>query len=350
MFKDDDDVAHLLKAAGKRSEPAPEVSDKIWQSTHAAWLQAVQAAKFKNENNADNSAANKSNNLSQLGSTSITSTTKPWGQVWFAVAAAVLVGFMAFIMVPKLNLLGDNTTVVAQLIMTNGAVNIKPSLHEQVINAGAHLTTQNDGLVAIQLTDNTKITLAKNTEIIVANAGLIRLVQGRIYVDSPDANTSIIVATPLGEIVDIGTQYEVNVTPTSLGVAMREGVTKITLAGKTLYGRVADGLGDAITVDTHLNVTKDKIATADDYWLWTQPAVADFNLHNATAHDLLHWASRVTGKKIIYASPQVQRTAEQTHLSGGYLAAQSISQVLPVLFKTTSLQVVEQREALVVSE
>lgn len=334
MPKDDDELASLLQAAGKRSEPAPEVVDKIRQSTHAAWLEAVQAAKA---------------NAVQTEAAHIIPT-KRWGNTWFAAAAVVLVGFMAFVMVPKLNPSNNGTTVVAQLIMSNGEVNIKPSLHEQVINAGAHLSTQNDGLMAIQLTDNTKVTLAKNTQIIVANAGLIKLVQGRIYVDSPDANTSIIVATPLGEIVDIGTQYEVSVSPKSLGVTMREGVTQITLAGKTLYGRVADGFGDAITVDSQLNVVQDKVATTDDHWQWTRPAVSDFNLHNATAHDLLHWASRVTGKKVVYVNAQVQRTAEQTHLSGGHLAAQSISQTLPTLFKTTTLQVVEQRDALYVDE
>ena len=334
MPKDDDELASLLQAAGKRSTPGPEVTDKIRQSTHAAWLEAVQAAKV---NAVQTEAAH-------------TMPPKRWGNAWFAAAAVVVVGFMAFVMVPKLNLSNNGTTVVAQLIMSNGEVNIKPSLHEQVINAGAHLSTQNDGLMAIQLTDNTKITLAKNTQIIVANAGLIKLVQGRIYVDSPDANTSIIVATPLGEIVDIGTQYEVSVSPQNLGVIMREGVTQITLSGKTLYGRVAEGFGDAITVDTQLNVTHAKVATTDEHWQWTQSAVSDFNLHNATAHDVLHWASRVTGKKIIYASPQVQRTAEQTHLSGGHVAAQTISQTLPALFKTTTLQVEERRDAFWVSE
>ncbi len=334
MPKDDDELASLLQTAGKRSTPGPEVTDKIRQSTHAAWLEAVQAAKV---NAVQTEAAH-------------TMPPKRWGNAWFAAAAVVVVGFMAFVMVPKLNLSNNGTTVVAQLIMSNGEVNIKPSLHEQVINAGAHLSTQNDGLMAIQLTDNTKITLAKNTQIIVANAGLIKLVQGRIYVDSPDANTSIIVATPLGEIVDIGTQYEVSVSPQNLGVIMREGVTQITLSGKTLYGRVAEGFGDAITVDTQLNVTHAKVATTDEHWQWTQSAVSDFNLHNATAHDVLHWASRVTGKKIIYASPQVQRTAEQTHLSGGHVAAQTISQTLPALFKTTTLQVEERRDAFWVSE
>ena len=334
MPKDDDELASLLQAAGKRSVPSPEVSDKIRQSTHAAWLDAVQAAKA-------NPVTTASNNPPKQRAR--------WSQVW-AIAATVVVGFMAFMLLPKLSLFTNTTPVVAQLMMSNGQIAIKPSLHAKVINAGARLSTQNDGLIAIQLTDNTKITLAKNTQIIVANAGLIKLLQGRIYVDSPDANTSIIVATPLGEIVDIGTQYEVSVSPQMLGVTMREGVTQISLAGKTLYGRVAEGFGDAITVDAQLNVTHAKVATTDEHWQWTQSAVSDFNLHNATAHDLLHWASRVTGKKIIYASPQVQRTAEQTHLSGGHVAAQTISQTLPALFKTTTLQVEERRDAFWISE
>ena len=320
-----DDIAALLKATGKRQEPDAQLTQHVRQATYAAWQDAVQANRQRAH-------------------------VRKWRN--WAAAAVVFVGLVSAFMLPHLAGALRPAPALAQVVFVQGQNlrNHKPPVNSGVIYGGDVLSTQGNALLGIKLPDNTLVTLDQNTQITVVNAALIQVEKGRIYIDSPDPNTSVIVATRFGEIVDIGTQYEVAVGPQSLQVSMREGMTKISLAGQTLYGKVAAGFGDVLSIDSQQQVHTTQIPSTDVHWQWAQKAVADLNLQNTTAHNLLHWAGRVTGKKIVYTTAQAQRVAENTHLSGGTLAANAISQQLPSLFKTTTLRVAENANSFVVQE
>ncbi|BCD96359.1 FecR family protein [Marinagarivorans cellulosilyticus] len=316
-----DELEALLKASGKREQPVPEVADVIQQSTHQAWQQAVRARQKRMRQ-------------------------------WLTSSAAAAVFFAAMLAVVLPNISFDEPTAVAHITQSYGDFTLNKKQHDYstIVYQGDKLSTAEDSIIGIKLPDNTLVTLDQNTRITLVNAALIKVHSGRVYVDSPDHNTSILVSTPLGDIVDIGTQYEVTVTPNALDVAMRDGKTKITTAAKTVYASVANGLGEVLHIVKNAPIERHKIATTDQHWQWTHKTMADFNLHNASVYDLLNWASRVTGKDIVYASPATQRQAEETHLSGGNLSPNTISEQLPNILKTTTLTLEERRGAFIISE
>lgn len=325
----DDDIAVLLQGRAKRVKPNLEASKMLEQTTREAWQLAVQQEQ-KRKRRALNKAA-------------IFST--------MAMAASILFAVGSVMFLPQFLTQNSTTPVVAQLLKAQGPYShtlLSPQAEAFIV--GDTLHTAQGANLTLMLPDQTLVTLDQNSRITLTDAANIRVLAGRIYVDSPDHNTSITVSTALGDIVDIGTQYQVTVAANNLEVAMREGITHIQLPGKTLVAKVANGLGDVLTINHKQQVEASQIASNAAQWQWTHKTQPDFTLNQASVSELLTWAARITGKDIVYDSRQTQKIAEQTHLSGGQIAATAISEQLPLLLTTTNLLVQDRPNAFIIEQ
>ena len=227
--------------------------------------------------------------------------------------------------------------------------NKHPSHTAATLYQGDTLTTDKDSQVRIALHNATQLILDANTSISLNDQG-IYIHNGRAYIDAAAPSTSITVTTPFAEITDIGTQYDVSITPKALHITMREGTTKITSPHGVLYASTSGGLGDAVTLDNTGHTQTQHIAKSDEYWEWTLSTIANFNLYNASAEELLQWASRITGKEVIYASQEIKQQVKLRHFSAGSLNAKDISLGLPVKFSNIGLELDEHRREFIVSD
>ena len=212
---------------------------------------------------------------------------------------------------------------------------------------GDTLATEEDSQVYIHLNNATHITLGANTKLTLHEHHL-QIHSGRAYISAAEAGAGITVKTPFAEITDIGTQYEVRITPSALHVTMREGTTKINSPNGIIYASTSGGLGDVISLDHTGNTQNHHMAKSDEYWEWTLNTTPDFNLYNASVDELLQWAASITGKDVIYASDKLQQQAKDIYLPGGNLSSKNISQDMPQILKGIPITVAEHKRAFTV--
>ena len=306
-------IETLLKTAGSRPEPDAEMMESIRLATQDAWLETVNKQKRKQH---------------------IT---------WFSWATAAtfcicMLGFMA----TQLSFQApEEAAALAHVSYSKGEFEINRQIHplDRPIRIGDAVSTGVDSLLSLMLDDKTRLTLAPSTVIEFTALAEINLSAGRVYIDSPDATTSIIIHTDWGSIEDIGTLYEVGVDQ-ELFVAVREGKVKLDLGDKQILAEFSDDVGDVIMVDRNQKITRTQIASTDEQWQWAQQAIPYLNLDGVTVSELLFWVSRVSGKKVVYENAMVERAAKNTHLHGGQLNPSQIDTHLPAILKTTRLSTI----------
>lgn len=296
-MSDDDAVADLLQAGGKRAVPPKAFMTEVEKNTRLAWQQAVQAQKRKRQ--------------------------KQWLS---AAATAACMALVFFVALPKSSV---QPTLVAKINSQNGEVFLSK---EGTLTLGSQVRTQ-AGYISLELPDHTMLMLGANSELHLTGPAEVALLQGQVYVDSPDHTTQVLIHTPRGDIVDIGTQYQVNVSPEALTVAMREGLTEITVGKDVYQARVNQHQGDVVQISQH-GVVRSQVARDDASWQWVRDGYSDFNLQQATVSELLNWASRVTAHSLEYSSAQVAEQAQAVRFSGGVVTTKDIEQQLPFILQT----------------
>lgn len=304
-MSDDEAVAQLLQAGGKRAAPPKAFMSEVEKNTRLAWQQAVQAEKRKRQ------------------------------KQWLGVAAtAACMALVFFIALPKSAVQPE---FMAKINSQSGEVFLSTG---GPISLGSQIRTQN-GYISLELPDHTLMVLGANSELHFTGPAEVALLQGQMYVDSPDHTTQVLIHTPRGDIVDIGTQYQVNVSPEALTVAMREGLTEITVGKDVYQASVNQHQGDVVQISQH-GVVRSQVARDDASWQWVRDGYSDFNLQQATVSELLNWASRVTAHSVEYSSEQVASQARQVRFSGGLVTTKDIEQQLPFILQTAHFTLHQQ--------
>ncbi|VUD41699.1 hypothetical protein TDB9533_00542 [Thalassocella blandensis] len=320
----DDYIEKLLKGANKPPTPNSNDAQEILVATKKAWQESVRQNKSRE---------------------------KKRKVIAFNFAAIVLVGILGLWKFQPFNSANDlkelgSITFASNLYQINGNKQSAPSR----IHSGDTLTAGSSTLLSVTLQDGTLITFAPDTALQFTGVSTMNLMTGRIFVDSPGQNTSVVIGTPWGSIQDIGTQFEITVDTNELTVAMREGKVKMDLGHSIEYAAYENGKGDLIRINKANQMRKEEISSTDTHWSWTIPAIKALNLENITAYDLLNWVSRTTGRNIVYNSALVSQLAKETHFSTGRIEADAIDPVLPVLFETTTLSLKIDNNTITVSE
>ena len=305
------DIEKLLKSAGPLTEPDKNMMNDVKAATQLAWQEVVEARKRKKQHRIRT--------------------------VFASCAAAILCVAIGIRFLSNNPLQHSQNTIVAEVIHTDGTIVInKNQVHElRDIAIGDLVATGSSGSLSIRLKDQTTIAFSSNTTLRLANSSTLNLEHGRIYIDSPDINTSVTVITPWGNIKDIGTQYEVNIKQDSLEVAMRSGKVAVDLGEKVLYALAENGYGDVIALNKNNEFTKRTLASSDAHWDWTRKSAQPLIVEGKTVGEVLNWTGLITGKSIEYATPAARDAAVTTVLSGGELAPISAEKTLSTLLKTT---------------
>jgi ferric-dicitrate binding protein FerR (iron transport regulator) len=202
------------------------------------------------------------------------------------------------------------------------------------LSRGARIRTDATSALALRL-DEVSVRIASNAELVLDSRSRLRLLRGKIYVDTGphSAPGRMAVITDAGEVSDVGTQFEVRYDPTSFYVRVREGEVLLRSNARRQRGRT----GEQLSIDASGAFHITAIAPDDPAWRWAQALASAPDIDNQPLAFLVAWVARETGVTVRYATPAIERRAMTTILHGSIRDLEPL-QALSVMLATTDLQ------------
>ncbi|HMB72207.1 MAG TPA: FecR family protein, partial [Gammaproteobacteria bacterium] len=184
------------------------------------------------------------------------------------------------------------------------------ALHE-----GLRLRTGGDGSIALRLADGGSLRLHNDTELVLATASF-ELLSGTVYFDSAGRvpGNSVEIVTPLGRVRDIGTQFEVRATSTSLRVRTRSG--EIAVLDSPAAQPLASQTGEEIELFAAGQVSRRSFAPDDPQWGWAEALAVAPDLATPTVLAYLEWIAAETGRQLRFESEAVRLQANVARFLG----------------------------------
>jgi ferric-dicitrate binding protein FerR (iron transport regulator) len=162
----------------------------------------------------------------------------------------------------------------------------------------------------------------------------VELLAGRIYLDTRGAHAgSVEIATRFGTLRDIGTQFEVLATGTTLRVRTREGAVTLTRAHT---GPVQCAVSEELRIDASGRLERGHIAAHGAEWAWAESLAAPPGGTDLPLEDFLAWVARETGRELRYDSPETETRVRGVVLHGSTPAIAPV-QAMDVALATTDI-------------
>lgn len=304
-----DTVARLVGLAGARTKPAASIEASVRVQVEKEWLAAVGSQRR------------------QRG-------------LWMAACG---IGAALALAWAGLYFRRDaSPEVVGTLVGTRGHVQLTPAVRPlnasgDALFAGAHVAT-GQGAAALLSVRSTGIRLGPQSELVLESAASVRLVAGRLYVDSGEGGghgREVAVETQFGTLTHRGTQYQVQVQPgQSLLAIVREGQVDVRAYGHS----VTLGPGEELRVTGAGTLALEHVPTYGDAWEWTSAYVPEVSIEGRSLSSFLTWFARETGRSLRYSTPELQADAEQTRLSGN-VKGLTPDQALKAILAATGFQI-----------
>ena len=229
-----------------------------------------------------------------------------------------------------------NRATVGAFVAARGPVRVEPVAGRGIIVDGDPLATGMvvrtgpSGMALIRVA-GAAIRIGPSTALSLERPGRVRLLGGQVYVDTgPSAARvgSLTVATPLGDLTHLGTQFQVRLDPgPSMSVNVREGLVRMEGLG------LAQTLGrrEGVDVTPGGAVTHRIVEPYDALWSWVNAFVPNFPIEGQPLSVFLDWFVRETGRSLVFVPPVTRADTDQTTLSGsisGLTPGQALAAVL----------------------
>jgi hypothetical protein len=162
------------------------------------------------------------------------------------------------------------------------------------------------------------VRIGRDTEVIVHTTRL-ELVSGVVYVDTGaagSAQTDVVVATRLGSVTHLGTQYLVQLDSDRLVSAVREGqIIFRSEQQKRQLSADASTAGE-IRVAQDGSVTESRKPRSGEQWDWAVEISPGISLTGRSPDEVLTWAARESGRTLKYADEKAAAVAREGRLAG----------------------------------
>ncbi len=186
------------------------------------------------------------------------------------------------------------------------------------IHAGAVVDTgtgDSAGRTAIRLAGGQSMRLDTGSRVRFASSSSVTLERGAVYVDSA-AGGAVEVRTTLGVVRDIGTQFEVRLTPESGGdpalrVRVREGSIMLEQDGASHHAAAGEQLQTSGGT-----VERGASPSHGPEWDWVLDTAPAPEIAGKPLADFLAWVSREGGWTVRFADQETARIAAATVLHG----------------------------------
>jgi ferric-dicitrate binding protein FerR (iron transport regulator) len=258
----DDAIAALVRLAGRRTPVPEDAAARVRAAVHDEWMQTIGRRKR----------------------------TRWIGSVAAVAAAAVIV------VVTRMTTSPQPVPVTPRVVVaggqTNGAVIFANDIYEVANGNTASLAWGN---ATLRLDGGTRVRIASPSE--------LTLERGAVYVDSNGAG--VLVRTPMGNVRDIGTQFEVRLTTDRMRVRVREGRVDLQRGAATHTA----GPGVELDADARGGVTPHSIARTGAEWEWVLRAAPPMHLDGRTLSEVVASVTRDQGLKPVWLDKTAQNAA-----------------------------------------
>jgi ferric-dicitrate binding protein FerR (iron transport regulator) len=307
---DDAGIEELLRQVGARAEPAADMMREVEAAVHAEWQSMLQERRRRRRS------------------------------MTFGVAASALlaVGVAAL----GVRYLSPTEPIpVAQVTRIDGHLLVRAESQAareivvtQPISTGDTIQTDDRSRAAMRFGDALSLRLDHGTIVQVASADELVLTAGALYVDSQAQHPQeLTIRTDAGSVRHIGTQYQVRTHADEMEISVREGRVMIANAAGTSSG-VA---GERIRVTPRGEIVRSTVAANDPSWRWAAYTAPSFDINERTLAAFAQWVARETGRKLVYASSDAQRAANEVTLRGS-IAGLDPDTALSAVLSTTQLR------------
>ncbi len=287
-----DEVAELIRLAGKRQAVDEERTNRVREAARAQWRTVVRQRRRR--------------------------------RLWVAgmsAAALLVVAFLALRSPPDGGTMEVAGGPVRVEVVAGSIVERPPDEQARpvgvgdLLGLGTELETESDGRCSIRLASGHSVRLDRSTVVRLSDNELLELDRGAIYIDS-DRRASdgllLAVGTPLGTIEEIGTRFEVRLGPDKVLVRLREGA--VIVRGEAGSHEVRAGAELELAADG--TVTRQTLAAHDPSWSWSADLAPMLELEGRTAREFLDWVARERGWALAFEDQDVAQAAERTVLAG----------------------------------
>jgi ferric-dicitrate binding protein FerR (iron transport regulator) len=216
----------------------------------------------------------------------------------------------------------------ARLATSAGGNETVPMQVGDHVPAGHEAFTTGAGAATLHLAGGALLRMDGGTVLRLAAADAVVLTKGAVYIES-GGEASLEVRTDIGVVRDIGTKFEVRLTPAGLRVRVREGAVQVRRDRQQHDAHT----GDEITLDASGSAIRRTIRVDDDAdWTWATGARSPFEIEGRSLREFLDWIAEENGWQLLYADSAVEDKARTTTLHGsiqGLTAEQALAAVLP---------------------
>lgn len=269
---EDDTVGRLIRGAGPRPAVRGDVAARVRANVHDAWRAGIE--------------------------------TKPdRGRLIWTLPLAAAIATAVILTVTNRTTPTAQPWIVAHVDRVSG--NGSRFHAGEGIVARSTITTANER-ASFVLGDGTSIRIDEHSRVRFDTPHRIAVDSGAVYITT--ARSGIRVATPFGTVRDIGTRFEVRVTPGAARVRVRDG--SVMLASHRA------GRGEQLDVTSAGAVTTGPAPTWGGEWEWTMDLTPPFTLEGASVAQFLGWVSAESGLEVRYATTAIEQRAKQTTLHG----------------------------------
>lgn len=304
-----DSLGELIRSAGKRPLPRPGDVERVRSATRAAWQAAVQARRRRRRVVAFAAAASVA--VVATGIATVTVLRPP-----------VRVGRVAVLMGRAEVRAADAGHWTA--LTTNGGA----------VFAGTRVRTVAGGRAAFNLA-GISVRVDSGSRLTLVSPARIDLQGGRIYVDSGrgDRHKGLVITTAFGTVKDVGTQFEVRALTSGLRLRVREG--RVNLQRSAQRRDLQAVAGQQLLLGRNGHVERGKFAPDDPAWRWAEALAAPLRIDGQSAFDVLRWAARESGRRLVFEDPDAELRARNAILSGGHDMSLTPAQAMRIAAATS---------------
>ncbi len=306
-----DDLAQVIRRAGRRPAPAPEIQAAVRAAVEREWTGQVSRR------------ARRTTILLRIA----------------AALAAVAVGVSWHALRPGAT---ADPVAVGTFVAARGSVHIAPVAGRDWVvagsrlDAGSSIETGPSGYVLLTVA-RVAMRVGPGSLIDLERAGHVRLVRGRIYADSgsPSAPArALVIDTAFGLVTHLGTQFQVRVGPAAMSVSVRDGKVLVSRADGRAF-TIARGQGLRVSSDGGVN--RLDVTPYGTDWAWVSEFSPSFPIDGRPLSAFLSWYARETGLTLVLPDPGIRAELDRTILSGNVIGL-SPAQALAAVMATTRFE------------
>ena len=319
--RDDQTVEKLLRLAGPRSPIPEDVESRVYNRVRTEWHASSTPPESARVYNEVHRQWKKSKPQAGI---------RRWAMP-LAFAAAVFMTIAVITQPSPIEPVNVPVGTIARVIGDDSAGALPEVGH--LIYPGETLSTGPRQGLSLSLRRAESLRIDAQTILVVQSADEFRLVRGRIYADTGDfiyRDQGLVINTSMGSVTDVGTQFSVSAADESIVVAVREGRVDVDQGSEQLVA-VA---GERLLVHRKDGATVDTLAAHDSYWDWVTTLAPEFDIENKSLLDFLRWASRETGRELVFETNELQMSAMRTDLHGSVSGFDPLEAVRSVLATT----------------